>query len=403
MTKGKEYQNWSEKHRVLKFDEIKGQGHAVIELKKFFDNFPHGKKAILFHGSPGTGKTSLAYIARNEYDFEVYELNASDFRNKEQLEMKLKPALEQASLFKRGKIILVDEVDGLSSLKDRGGLPELIELIDGAQFPIIITANKIWDSKFGELRKKSLLVPFKDVDYRDISVILQGIAKKEGLNLNNQIITSLAVKSKGDVRAAINDLQMIASYNNLTNSSELIPLLDERNKEIDIFQALKIVFKNLLTQDSLRIYDSVDLPLEKIFLWVEENIPYEYSGEELYKAYEALSIADVFRGRIRRQRHWRFLVYQNIFLSAGISLAKKKPKIGFTHYQRPTRVLKIWTYNQRDQYKKSIIIKYARHTHCSKKKANTEFNFVKSILKNPDVQKRLDLSDKEIKYLKELN
>ena len=188
MTKGKEYQNWSEKHRVLKFDEIKGQGHAVIELKKFFDNFPHGKKAILFHGSPGTGKTSLAYIARNEYDFEVYELNASDFRNKEQLEMKLKPALEQASLFKRGKIILVDEVDGLSSLKDRGGLPELIELIDGAQFPIIITANKIWDSKFGELRKRSLLVPFKDVDYRDISVILQGIAKKEGLNLNNQII-----------------------------------------------------------------------------------------------------------------------------------------------------------------------------------------------------------------------
>lgn len=43
-----------------------------------------------------------------------------------------------------------------------------------------------------------------------------------------------------------------------------------------------------------------------IFLWIEENIPYEYKGEELARAYDALSIADVFRGRIHRQQHWRF-------------------------------------------------------------------------------------------------
>ena len=103
MVKGKDSQNWTEKHRVSKFDELKGQGYAVVELKKFFTNFPHGKKVILFYGPAGTGKTSLAYIAKNEYDFEVYELNASDFRNKEQLEIKLKPALEQSSLFKKGK------------------------------------------------------------------------------------------------------------------------------------------------------------------------------------------------------------------------------------------------------------------------------------------------------------
>ena len=48
MTKGKEYQNWSEKHRVLKFDEIKGQGHAVIELKKFLIIFLMEKKRFYF-------------------------------------------------------------------------------------------------------------------------------------------------------------------------------------------------------------------------------------------------------------------------------------------------------------------------------------------------------------------
>ena len=54
-----------------------------------------------------------------------------------------------------------------------------------------------------------------------------------------------------------------------------------------------------------------------------ENIPKEYSGKALEKAYDALSNADKFRGRIYRQQFWRFLVYQNIFQTAGISHAKK--------------------------------------------------------------------------------
>ena len=29
MVKGKDSQNWTEKHRVSKFDELKGQGYAV--------------------------------------------------------------------------------------------------------------------------------------------------------------------------------------------------------------------------------------------------------------------------------------------------------------------------------------------------------------------------------------
>jgi len=396
--RGKNFEHWVEKHRAKTFSDLKGHEKAVAELQNFFSNFPHKKKAILLHGPAGTGKTTLAYIARNEFNLEVFELNASDFRNKEQLHLKLRPALEQRSLFKKGKVILVDEVDGLSS-SDRGGLPELLELIEGAQFPMVITANNIWDGKFGELRKRCLMVAMNDLNYKVISIILQEIAKKEGLEIDNHVLTSIAVRSKGDVRAAINDLQTISKDSDFFEATFD---LSERNRSIDIFEALKFVFKNLSNPEILRIYDGVDIPLEKIFLWIEENIPYEYSGEELFKAYEALSSADVFRGRIRRQRHWRFLVYQNIFLSAGIALAKKKPKTGFTHYQRPTRILKIWTYNQRNVHKKSIIAKYARHAHMSKRKANTEFPFIKNILKEEKMHKLLDLSDKEIKYLKEL-
>jgi len=387
--------NWIEKYRARSFSDIKGQNEAIIELKNFIFSFPSSKKAILLHGPAGVGKTSLAYIVKKEFGLEIFELNASDLRNSEQLNAKLRPALEHQSLFNKSKVILVDEVDGLSS-SEHGGISELNSLIENAKFPIIITANDIWDQKFSELRSKCKLISLKEVDYKAISLILQEIARKENLHIDNQILISIAVRSKGDVRAAINDLQTLSYeedyFSNYMN-------IDERNKSTDIFGALKFIFKNMLNDETMKVYDSVDMPLEKIFLWVEENIPNEYSGEELYKAYEALSIADVFRGRIRRQRYWRFLVYQNIFLTAGISLSKKKPKIGYTHYQKPTRILKMWMSNNANKHKKTIITKYASKIHCSKKKANAEFPYIKSFIKNDIIQKELKLNEQEIEWL----
>ena len=391
--------HWGEKYRPSKFGDFKGQENAISEIKSFFQYFPNDKKAILLHGPPGVGKTSLAHAMKRDFNLEIFELNASDLRNKEQLHEKLKPASEQASLFAKGKILLVDEVDGLSSRKDRGGVPELISLIETSQFPIIITANDIWDSKFSGLRKKCKLVGLKELDYKDISLILQDIVSNEQLSIDNQVLVSIAVRAKGDVRAAINDLQTVASSDDAKDDYLNI---DERNKELDIFNALKFIFKDMLREDTLWVYDKVDLPLDKIFLWLEENIPLEYSGEELFNAYEFLSKADVFRGRIRRQRYWRFLVYQNIFLSAGVSLSKKFPKSGFTKYQKPSRILKIWLSNQQNKHKKTIVAKYARRIHCSKKKAMKEFHLAKIILKDEALQKKLDLSEQEVAYLNKL-
>ena len=141
------------------------------------------------------------------------------------------------------------------------------------------------------------------------------------------------------------------------------------------------------------------MPIDDVFLWVEENLPIAYSGEELCRAIDALSLADVFRGRIRRQRHWRFMVYEYFLLGAGVASAKKYNRTGWTNYRKPSRILKIWLQNQRAAKKKTICQKYARRCHISTKTAMKDFMLLKFILSRTKIREELRLDSDEISYL----
>ncbi|MDP2672539.1 MAG: replication factor C large subunit [Nanoarchaeota archaeon] len=388
---------WTEKYRPIYFEEIRGQEEAVAKMKDFIKNFSVKKRAIILYGPPGTGKTSLAYAAAKETNSEIFELNASDLRNKPQLKETLKPAIEQQSLLKKGKILLIDEVDGIAG-EDRGGVQELVELIELSEYPIILTANDAWTKKLSPLRKKCGIIELKNLDYKIIKDVLIKILRKEKKFIDNKILTEIAVKTKGDLRAAINDAQTISK---LSSEEQIKTLFDERNKEENILDALKKIFKLKATNETLRVFDSVDMKTDEVSLWVEKNIPLEYQGKSLAEAYELLSKKDLFNGRIYKQQYWRFLVYENIFLSYGMASLNKENKTNFTKYKRPTRVLKIWMNNLKIAKKKTISEKYAKHSHISIKKAMKEFPIIKLLINsNPKIPKELELDEDEMVYLK---
>lgn len=392
-----------EKYRPKKLNDLVGQDLAVDKLKAYLNAFSKGissKKAILLYGPAGVGKTTLAHVFANELGFEIFELNSSDLRNRAKLEEVLKPSTLQKSLFAKGKIILVDEVDGVTTT-DYGGLAELIALMEKTKFPIIITCNDVWQNKFSLLRNKCELVPLKELPYLSILDYLRWISKQENKVIDESLLKQISAKSRGDLRAALNDLHSVINM----DEAEVLQKDQEiqlREKSQDIFNALREIFKMRMNEKTIGAYENVDMETDQISLWVEENIPAEYKGTELVKAIEALSKADIFKGRIHRQQYWRFMAYQSFFLTAGISAAKGNKSMSdrFTKYNPPKRILKIWMMNQKNAKKKSIAGKFAELIHTGKKRAMKEFNTLALII-DEQSSKEIDLTDQEKEYLAE--
>jgi len=348
------------KYKPGSLKEIFGHNSQIQELKKNILL----KKPVLIYGGTGIGKTATVYALCNDLDYEILEVNSSDLRNKEQIDTIVKNNLQQKSLFQKEKLVLIDEVDGINA-KDRGGLQELIKLFEDAKYPIVLIANNPWDSKFKTLRKNCKLIEFKKLDKELVFNIINGINKKEKLNISQEFLKEISKNSDGDLRSAILDLEP-ARFGKEG--------LDLRERKESIFNILKEVFNK--RKVNFNLFNNLDEDLNEIMLWLEENIPKEYYDEELNKAFDFLSKADVYKGRILRRQYYRFLVYQNLLMQAGTSLAKNKENNNFTSYQRTSRILKIWIYNIKNAKRKEFVKNLAPELHLSSKKLNQELRYM---------------------------
>ncbi|MBU0615762.1 MAG: replication factor C large subunit [Nanoarchaeota archaeon] len=385
--------------------DVVGQKEALKLLTDFITSYKkQKKKAVLSYGPTGIGKTSAVYAIANDNNLEVVEVNASDFRNKEQISMKVGGAVKQMSLFSKGKVILVDEVDGLSGTKDRGGIPEIISILEESTFPIILTATNPWDNKFSSLRKKCMLVQFEPIGIQEITQKLEQICKAENIKYSEDVLKRLARRSAGDLRAAINDIQTLTM---LTGSLEKDSLdeLGERERTDTIINGLLKIFKTTDPKVALSAFEYVNEDLDQQLLWIDKNLPMEYTKpEDLARAYDKLSKADIFQRRIRRWQHWRFLVYINALITAGIAVSKDKKYDKYVEYKPTDRILKLWWAKQKSMKKKAIAERIAEKTHCSVKSAIKNIDYFQTIFKNNKdmargIAHQLDLDKEQVAWL----
>ncbi len=206
---------WIEKYRPRKLDGIVGQEFIINRLKAYAKtkNVPH----LIFAGPAGTGKTASAIaLAREVFGGEFWgqnfhELNASDERGIGIIRGKIKDFARTAPLEKTSfKIIFLDEADSLTA-DAQAALRRTIErYAHNCRF--ILSVN--YSSKIIEpIQSRCAVFRFKPIKAEDIEKYVHMIALKEKLEITPNGLETLIFIAKGDMRKAINVLQIGASLN----------------------------------------------------------------------------------------------------------------------------------------------------------------------------------------------
>lgn len=203
---------WIEKYRPKILEDVVGQDEIVERFKAYVKtkNVPH----LLFAGPAGTGKTTCALALTKElygsnWRQNFNELNASDERGIGIIRGKIKDFARTAPIGKADfKIIFLDEADSLTN-DAQSALRRTIEKYSHI-CRFILSVN--YSSKIIEpIQSRCTVFRFHPIKSADIKKYMQKIAKIEKLEITSDGLETLIFISQGDMRKAINVLQVGAS------------------------------------------------------------------------------------------------------------------------------------------------------------------------------------------------
>ncbi len=390
---------WVDKYRPETLSEYRGASKEKEELKEWAENWETGDKPVLLHGPAGTGKTSLVEALANDLGYEMVETNASDVRTKSKLKKELKEAVRQQSFFGGKKLILIDEVDGMGR-SDRGGTQELNRIVDETRFPLVMTANDAYDSGIRTLKDKSKIIEIGNVHTNSINAHLKQILEKEGIEYEDGAVKRIARQANGQMRSAINDLEAVAKGKDSLQVDD-ISAVSTRDGEQEVFQALKMVFKTENAATANQATENLEENADTFLQWIRENTPREYERpKDNAEAYNWISKADLFNGRIRKRMNWKLLKYVYLYSTVGVALSKKARYSGWTRYQYPSKIRKMGSSRASRNKLKAISEKISEKLHISLQESKSELRFLALLMEdNPKVQEQLELTDDERDFI----
>jgi DNA polymerase-3 subunit gamma/tau len=213
------------KYRPTNFAEVRDQDHIVSVLKGAIakDSIPH---ALLFSGTRGTGKTTLARIfaaAIGTTPVDLYEIDAASNRGIDDIR-ELREAVNTVPFESRYKVYIIDEVHMLTKEAFNALLKTLEEPPAHVVFILATTEEeKLPDTVLSRLQVFKLRSPARAV----LAATVTDVAKKEGFTLAPDAADMIAVAADGSFRDALGITQkvILASGDVIGSSDEVAAII----------------------------------------------------------------------------------------------------------------------------------------------------------------------------------
>lgn len=228
--------------RPRTLEEYIGQEHVLGKDKILYRTIKADRlSSIILFGPPGCGKTSLAKVISETTKYKFYKINAVTAGVSD-----IKKVVEETKNFMvnpAGKSILfIDEIHRFNKLQQDALLPYV-------ENGLIILIGATTENPYFEVNKalisRSMVIKLEPLTEEHIYKILKNaIERKDGLGeynikIEDETLKKLALISNGDVRTALNGLEIAVLTTNM-DSDGYINITDEVIK--NSIQTRKAIF-----------------------------------------------------------------------------------------------------------------------------------------------------------------
>ncbi len=213
------------KYRPHTFEEVRDQDHIVTVLRGAIKKgqIPH---ALLFSGTRGTGKTTLARIfakAIGTADMDLYEIDAASNRGIDDIR-ELKEAVHTMPYESEHKVYIIDEVHMLTKEAFNALLKTLEEPPTHVVFILATTEEeKLLDTILSRCQVFRMHSPSRAV----LAKTVTDVALQEGFTLNPDAADLIAIAADGSFRDALGVTQKVimASGDTIGSADEVAAII----------------------------------------------------------------------------------------------------------------------------------------------------------------------------------
>ena len=276
----------------------------LLTCNTFLKNCVKNKSllSMIFYGAPGSGKTTLAIVLANEINERYRMLNATT-NNKKDLDI----VFEEAKMYGH-LIVIIDEIHRLN--KDKQDL--LLSYVENGLITLIgMTTANPFHSINPAIRSRCHLIEFKVSTNETVKKVLRNaLVSPKGLNkeytIDEEVIDKLAKLSNGDVRYALNALEILSlstngnhiSINELKDNIRIPQHLIDKDED-GHYNAVSALQKSIRGSDvNAALYYLARLVAANDMDSIERRLPiiaYEDIGlanpQAVSRTYEAIEVA----------------------------------------------------------------------------------------------------------------